>query len=602
MKPALEIATRIVNNAHLLPWLDALLLSKFQPVESHRRISMEAETHPALLAFRRRTIHDPHAQEIQAANARDKILEDLLNKYKLGFGFMNHGEDPLWGREREPLKIGGMQTHAHGQTHPVHYENTKGVQVIYIFLQIADLEGLLVGHPNDGEIAGATWFMSNVIIHELMHAMWCVIWERIPFLVEADEGYRRDPYFEDEQIGELGFSMENVCFGGIASSFLPGINGYRKFGYFSESWPSAGRQEDSSYSLTPEIDFEITPLSVRFFEEVQQKEFWDIGVRRYGFDIFHGRHSRGRAVSKWREDGRRWRQSPSRNMVRVPQGTTVSIPETYGPSVAESLALTPDERAAEAWARRFVRSSIEEERFWDHQTALLPRAVEDILNVGHNPRVAFLEQASKLANALGVYHHSVQALLDVQRLHGSTYLERRQNLLAWNKGTRRYTRQLRKTLKSIGEEVLGPELEMLDLLRMCIGSPDKDSDKFLGADFDDLQIINRASNETATGNFAEFESVDIRLRFLDSGLKVLREMRAGKPNLPCPEDWEAYLESWIGYGEEQRKVLVAEEDHGGQARSTGGRVAIGEKRKANAMEDEERGRSPSRRRRTSNGS
>ncbi|KUJ20903.1 uncharacterized protein LY89DRAFT_715211 [Mollisia scopiformis] len=155
-------------------------------------------------------------------------------------------------------------------------------------------EPLMTMQLNKAERALDTFRAASTIVHELAHAIWLI---RRPKLATK---YRTEPFFELERTAELGFSAENVMFGGCVSDLM----GASQHILGRDCMPAAAIRSRSSWDtvwyceyskgspnlIPPHPSYysrEDWPIPVEWFFKIQDQGFWDVWAKKFGPKAIH---------------------------------------------------------------------------------------------------------------------------------------------------------------------------------------------------------------------------------------------------------------------------------------------------------------------------
>ena len=236
------------------------------------------------------------------------------------------------------------------------------------------------------------------------------------------------------------------------------------------------------------------PIPVSTYEDVQQEDFWEVGIRQYGFQLLHvARQAQrgGRLIS--RAGGFDDRGYP----LQVTSDNTTVIPyvapEFYRfretvESYKNIMNMNPDHRAAYDFGMRMLQSAQLRDQFWI-QVDVVTDAVTGILNSMSNPdnintiehrRQMLEEQFNFLQCAREAHQTMIIRMLEAEGVNEAIYTERRRDLINWNRGTRIFVKEFIKGLQSHGnlgdttadQDILHREAICIEICRMMLCSPD----------------------------------------------------------------------------------------------------------------------------------
>jgi hypothetical protein len=198
------------------------------------------------------------------------------------------------------------------------------------------------------------------------------------------------------------------------------------------------------------------PIPVTFYQDLQQEEFWTVGVRLFGFPLLQYRAPReGLRINyhyffDW--STRKYVYFMANDEVRLSgfhplQASSNSI-RTKVHRLEMMIHMTPYQRAAMAFGQDILKSAQEEEAYWTNYTAQ-EAAVKQIFVQAARPGTTEAERAELIVSmtrsiAQAAYHHQymVSSTVSGEQASGSIAKDRRDRLLAWNRGSRIFTCEL----------------------------------------------------------------------------------------------------------------------------------------------------------------
>lgn len=196
--PSLYLASRFLSSVETLSWWDAILFGEYKDIPDD---AVEFDKEPKgvndkYLQFFR--LDPPTSDE---PNRRQKLQDKFSEiSQKIEWHIISCYIDPDTGLAGE---------HSFGVTAKQNAE-----QDIRVHLGFELIEPLLNPDISHADRMVCRFKLTCTIIHELAHAVWMSLRESHNIHVECEI----EPYFEDEVIGELGFSMENAVFGGLEAA------------------------------------------------------------------------------------------------------------------------------------------------------------------------------------------------------------------------------------------------------------------------------------------------------------------------------------------------------------------------------------------------
>lgn len=378
--------------------------------------------------------------------------------------------------------------------------------------------------------------------------------------------------------------------------------GYVTPGYFySTSYPTIRGINWCSVGTIPltnpgPIDREIKfPIPVTFYQDLQQEEFWAVGVRMFGFPLLHYRSVREGSRMNYQYHynfiTKKYEYSIISRDVRISGIQPLHTPSDTFRSKVQVLEtminMTPYQRAARNFGQDIVKSSREEEAFWINHAAQ-DAAVRQLFTEAARPGSTEEERAELVVNMtrsiqVAAYHHQfmVSSTISTEQGGGALDKERRDRLLAWNKGSRQFIFELISccdlTTDDDNIRKLEDVLVGLELCRMKLYSPlhgPHDSSDY--AEFGEIlfakqtpllcrPICNKILGDDSSSMFARCcagimlcaldanveEGWQDRRNELDKYITMLNRFKS--PNL---QDWIPPLTEWEVYAIEGRNKLI----------------------------------------------
>ncbi|RDW77122.1 hypothetical protein BP6252_05175 [Coleophoma cylindrospora] len=309
LKPILRLASLFIVNAHVWPWFDALL---FCPRVELDYADMNGPGRPnwggGIYRFNYRASHI-------AAQSKDSKEAQMLFDHCAQFVSMWHFNE---GDSR-----------ALGITH-----NEMSHARI----------GLNVGVPEHLERLVHQFHVALTVVHETSHALDMARSYRERIDPNGGPWTLHEPFFGDEDVAELGYSVENAILGGTKEALVgpggPGrwvskrtiwgpmkdyetpsmglvtasVPNYRTVNYYQERMAEE-TLDDSSRFMVRNLDQyagnenkdealgvppnEIWPMSIQLFQNLHTKAFWESVVRVKGRPAFHSPRIKGFRVTWW---------------------------------------------------------------------------------------------------------------------------------------------------------------------------------------------------------------------------------------------------------------------------------------------------------------
>lgn len=261
-------------------------------------------------------------------SAETKLLAILM--HSLHLNFMDAYVHPLSGDTRRYHQAG---TWSEGKTR------------IYILLAWQEVAPLFRNDLTSSQRLVQQMWLAKVLLHEIIHAYSCAIDIFNVSLPPEEWQAGNEPYFGDEQVSELGCSMENGFFGGVQEPFIDpqDVAGLApRLGIFLTEWPNDNPHHERPILLDPPFSrWKVAvPIPVSYFEMIQSNDFWESHFRSFG-SIKPG----PAACAAIRD--RNIPNNPYWNIVTNTQLSSILQNQTISP-IAAMVNMTPDERALHA--------------------------------------------------------------------------------------------------------------------------------------------------------------------------------------------------------------------------------------------------------------
>lgn len=108
----------------------------------------------------------------------------------------------------------------------------------------------------------------------------------------------KEPFFENDIFSEAGFAVEVSIFGGGTTSYITSSRfehsdkrkDHPHLGFYNNSYPLSKRfkvSKNQDILDDAELPREDTfrPIPAHYYESIQQEEFWDLMVKKYGVEV-----------------------------------------------------------------------------------------------------------------------------------------------------------------------------------------------------------------------------------------------------------------------------------------------------------------------------
>ncbi|KAF7946183.1 hypothetical protein EAE96_009186 [Botrytis aclada] len=528
LKPVLQLASRTIMSMYTLPWFAALIFGKRVAIDP-ARIRPKDEVPDNLVSFLPYNITDYGV----VRKKMEQVFDDLEENWNCKFGFMSPDEDPrgpeypIDPEDTLPDSVYGL-TVTNYQYMEYHEAENKKWQ-IYVWLAYSRLESLFRNDLTTSERKMAEWAGAITLVHEIIHAINFVCPRTDGTRVENPDDENPPWFFDQEALAEAGYSFEVALNGGTVRS-LTTVRGMPYGHWFETIWPSVESQDlcgSKSITLMNPGPFnyqERFPIPASFYEDMQQREFWDHAVHRFGHKLFHYRsinhgvrlnfdiYTKNRTPIKFR-DVSTIRIGP----VTPELGHDDRVLKERWKSVHAILGAQgePEERKiAQSFGMSLLQSSKIENSFWTHEESQR-RGVAAIFEHLKKESVSEEEKLSSFTHLIGFlwtilqnHKNKIEALLksgpaEIPQLRIPSE-ERRRALLAWNRGTFIFVNQCSNQFPHATEahkfqlSTLGLSLE---ILRLQLFSPNLQTETIKsGPDFMELALLLRLQDVFLKGD------------------------------------------------------------------------------------------------------
>lgn len=188
----------------------------------------------------------------------------------LELGFMDGNVNPRTGK-----KTGGFMS---GMTSRADRRNIR----LYIAKQ--EVWPLLRTDLSSSQRSATQLVVVQTLIHEVIHAYNMANNIHHFDMKNIPTVYITEPYFENEQVNELGHSAENSIFGGIVRDFSLQPYGKPSLGNFHMSWPDQSVESNDPKLINPRAwTWKVfSPIPVSYYEMIQSDAFWRVHFRSFG--------------------------------------------------------------------------------------------------------------------------------------------------------------------------------------------------------------------------------------------------------------------------------------------------------------------------------
>lgn len=242
------------------------------------------------------------------------------------------------------------------------------------------------------------------------------------------------------------------------------------------------------------------PIPISLMEDVQQHNFWDVGVRNLGIQLIYYRVFKvGTRINYiWNEDKRRlvWEYPGYTKERSASIRTTIDQSVTTTASHVHLATLTPEQRILAEFGHSLMLSSSRESRFWE-ESKNKSDAMNNINEILYrDPKIRTPAQGlgvifnSVLPQAIQNHENMVTLTIDMENEKESLNSERRKSLLVWNKGTTSFVRRMIKEVQDDNPDTPIPEAERflikLEKERLRLSNPNPAGDT---TDSDELEFL-----------------------------------------------------------------------------------------------------------------
>lgn len=270
---------------------------------------------------------------------------------------------------------------------------------------------------------------------------------------------------------------------------------------------------------------EYFPIPISFFQDIQQEHFWSIGVRQFGNSIFHYRTLNEGARKDYNvtdeAEGKFKKSKAARFRERTDPKNDKRLNWKFRfdlKGLKAAINLTPDERIVMKFGQRLLLNSKLQGDFWndlEEQEASI-QSITDTINsatlAGNSPdriRQTFFSIFTFTQQAIRNHERMVAETISQENADGISYTNRRAKLLAWNKGTRSFVRQLVQADAGRNLNLRAEEL-LLEFCRIALWNPNDATTKS-GNDWLEILILQNARQALNSGNVYDCRNTCIRL-------------------------------------------------------------------------------------------
>ncbi|CAG8981992.1 hypothetical protein HYALB_00004859 [Hymenoscyphus albidus] len=268
--------------------MDSYLCGEYKPIPLHldTRNEKEQRDEGPLRSFHRRPAHMIDDQE--ARDTKDFLISKFVEK--LQFSIRDGRLDPI---ERTKL-----HSNYYAVTIPEFIRGEgpyTGADKVAIQISLQLLLPFLRNDVLVAEKMALRWLAAETFMHELMHAMNCVL----VGTPEFPHICRSEPYFEDDKFCELGYAWQLDNTGGITrmlrqynsfdpTKIYPGF-GLMNFPNSHFSWLSTNTTVFLGGPSSVSDEFRFSPYHQSWYPLIHDKEFWTHGMKQFGMQLLKPR-------------------------------------------------------------------------------------------------------------------------------------------------------------------------------------------------------------------------------------------------------------------------------------------------------------------------
>ncbi|RDW69321.1 hypothetical protein BP6252_08341 [Coleophoma cylindrospora] len=478
VQQSVQAASRLLTTPNMLAFLEDLVLAEVRPVgldriaPEHHYLQSRKDKELLLQAFPKRNV--TLADRAEARRHLETIFATM--KERLTLGFYPGDRDPHSGLGH--YNTYGLtfctQSTELSRKLKVSSEDPRATKFWAYFDFCNLVQPLLRDDLFPSERLGIQWFLTTVIVHELMHAIWRThFWLMSPARCVdqtmgdvPEEGDAMWEIFWDQcPVSELGHHMEQVVFGGQPEPYLVDRPG-GPFGYcMGQVYPTV-TDNGVGYVLTsPPRSTTQTfwPLPAQHFERIFQERFWDVGISSFGLEVMHAKYLSYGSQVKYvqKEEAQRttlediWRKDPTFRIHRkdfTPQTTGLHAGVAQLNQKYALLALTPPEIIAKVWGEHMIESAKLHTDYFG-TVHKMNQKIREIQSASQGGRYLVHEPAQQrwvqsvvdsLDDAITAHVHAFRDLLTAEKNNHKTYPDWRSGLHSWNAEVRKFLFQIMK--------------------------------------------------------------------------------------------------------------------------------------------------------------
>jgi hypothetical protein len=235
------------------------------------------------------------------------------------------------------------------------------------------------------------------------------------------------------------------------------------------------------------------PVPVSLYSDIQREDFWQLGVRNFGHMLLSYRHLQvGVQINikllPKNGGGFRWvygdpqRIGPYSRLTAPAIAMGRKLEELKAIDIGNLATLTPDELALLNFVKRLLLSSQVEGQLWTNSTAqrdTVQEIFKSIQQLGVQPQrkwQIFASIMNMIRQASENHDIMVASTSSLEAINGTSYTDRRKDLLAWNRGTRAFMQRMLEISRMSPDQshtvLLNEDLHKLERCRMHLWYPD----------------------------------------------------------------------------------------------------------------------------------
>lgn len=278
LRPCIQMASIMLTRAAYLPWWDALFnatRTTLIPIDPRRMDPKDAGK--ILFSF-----HAKYPCTVSELDIQKKLLQAARHiKFKLTSGYTQNYTGTVTS-----------DTWGNGVTD----DDPVIPNLFWACISLEELQPLLRPDLTDAEKQIVIFRCATTIVHETAHAVWMTRKQDQSLIMNVE------PYFEQEVLSELGWSLESHMYGGDPGNLVevdfsfggPGLPpmGIWKSDWFTDHHENYNNSKAPVLYVPPKIPlpayqgrfytYDAWPISFTWVHSLFQNQTWDINVRMWG--------------------------------------------------------------------------------------------------------------------------------------------------------------------------------------------------------------------------------------------------------------------------------------------------------------------------------